>query len=284
MEICWRYEPGRPAPASLPATAEEAVFTLQRGNRAFADLGRGGNDRYVIPVSAQELGMGGAHPQTPIAAVLGCADARVPLELVFSQPANDLFVVRVAGNTLGDPCVGSLDFAIQRLESVRAVAVVGHTGCGALSAAVDAYLTPQHYLELSASLPLRGIVDAVLPAVRGADTVLRGHHGPEVVQRARYREALIDAAVVVNAAVTAEALTRVFAAHLGETLRVVFGVYHLGSRLVGVPDLHADWRHGLIPPPDPDRFEDFVLDVVRSLHVRDLLAQRPTMSSDGSPG
>ena len=72
--------------------------------------------------------------QTPFAALLGCADARVPLELVFSRSANDAFAVRVAGNVLGAECVGSLDFAVTQLPSIRVVAVVGHTGCGAVGA------------------------------------------------------------------------------------------------------------------------------------------------------
>lgn len=246
-----------------PATGEEAVFTLQRGNRFFADLDR--TQKCVIPVSAEELGFGGEHPQAPMAAVLGCADARVPLELVFSQPANDLFVVRVAGNVLGDETLGSLDFAVERLESLRAIAVVGHTGCGAVAAAVDAYLTPQDHLALSARLPLRGIVDAVLPSVRGADVALRGHFGEDVAQRPGFRPALLDAAVVLNAATTAEALARLF----GDRTHVVFGVYHLASRLVGVPDLGREWRHGLFPPPAD--FPQFALDLVRSVHVREVL-------------
>lgn len=261
MEITWRVEPGEQLPA--PATPEEAVFTLQRGNRFFADLDRTGS--CVIPVSAEELGFGGMHPQAPMAAVLGCADARVPLELVFSQPANDLFVVRVAGNVLGDETLGSLDFAVERLPTLQAVAVVGHTGCGAVAAAVDTYLTPQDHLALSARLPLRGIVDAVLPSVRAADVALRGHFGPEVGDRPGFRAALLDTAVVLNAATTAEGLTRIFD---GRT-HVVFGVYHLESRLVGMPDLGRDWRHGLFAPPAD--FEEFAVDLVRSVHVREVL-------------
>jgi carbonic anhydrase len=167
--------------------------------------------------------------------------------------------------------VGSLDFAAQRLESVRTIGVVGHTGCGAVAAAVDAYLTPQHYLALSANLPLRGIVDAVLPCVRSADAALRAHFGDAAVDREGFREALVDVTVVVNAAVTAEALTRLFADRLGERLGVVFGVYDLESRLVGVPDEQQPWRQGLLAPAGRDEIQDFVMGVVRSQHVRALL-------------
>lgn len=249
------------------------MFLLQRGNRVFADLGEDPDQRYVIPVSAHELGLGGDHPQTPIAAVLGCADARVPLELLFLQPANDLFVVRVAGNVLGDSCMGSLDFAAERIESLRAVAVVGHTGCGAVAAAVDAYLTPQHYLALSANLPLRGIIDTVLPSVRGADVALRGHFGEDVAQRPTFRRALEDVTVLINAATTAEALTRLLSDRLGERLGVRFGVYDLASRLVGTSDLGDDWRAGLFEPPALEGMAQFAVDVVRSVRVREVLGQ-----------
>lgn len=249
---------------------------LHMGNLAFADLGRAGDgSRFVIPVSAEELGLG-ASPgepiaQTPMAVVLGCADARVPLELIFSQSANDLFVVRVAGNILGADCVGSMDYAVTQLNSVRLLAAVGHTGCGAVQAAVGAYLEPQTYLRLSANLPLRRIVDTIMPAVRGADLALREHYGPQVAQREGFFPALIDAAVVLNAAVAADAMQRIFAEHLGERLGVAFGVYDLTTRLVGLPDLQMDWRHGLFPPPSREEMPEFVDAVVRSLHIRGVL-------------
>ena len=80
-----------------------------------------------------------------------------------------------------------------------------------------------------------------------------------------------DAAVVVNAAIAADAMQRIFAEHLGERLGAAFGVYDLASRLVGLPDLHLDWRHGLFPPPPEEQMPGFVDAVVRSLHIRALL-------------
>ncbi len=271
IEIVYQYDPASAAVTSNPATADEAVFTLQRGNRAFADLTREGSQRYVIPVSAAEIGLG-VHAQAPIAAVLGCADARVPLELVFSQPANDMFVVRVAGNVLEGACVGSLDYAISALPSVRVLAVVGHTGCGAVKAAVDAYLDPRTYLALSANLPLRAVVDALMAAVRGADSALRERYGHSRSEQPGYYEALLDTSVTLNAAVAADAVRRMFAERLGEQLTVVFGVYDLASRLVGVPHTQLAWRQGLFPPPTPASMAEFIDEVVRSLRVQELLA------------
>lgn len=271
IEIVYQYDPDNEPDHTVPATAAEAVFTLQRGNRAFADVAREGAQRYVIPVSAAEIGIG-VNPQTPIAAVLGCADARVPLELVFSQPANDMFVVRVAGNVLDVACVGSLDYAINHLPTLRTLAVVGHMGCGAVKASVDAYLDPRTYLGLSANLPLRAVVDGLMATVRGADNALRERYGHARDQQPGYYEALLDTTVVLNAAVAADALRQMFAEYLGEQLGVVFGVYDLGSRLVGIPHTQLAWRQGLFEPPAKADMATFADDLVQSLRVQESLA------------
>lgn len=274
IEICWRYDENQSVPPD-PATAQEALFTLRSGNAAFADLGRTtGDHRYVIPVSAGELGFGDdtgrAPQQTPFAAVLGCADARVPLEMVFSQPANEMFVVRVAGNVTDSACVGSLDYAITQLPSLRVIAVVGHTGCGAVRATADAYLDPDVYLGMAGNLPLRSLVDALMPAVRAADHALRERHGHERAERAGYYNALVDVAVVVNAATGALSMRNIFSRHLSEALDVHFGVYDLATRLIGLPDAVEAWRPGLAAPPTA--MDRFVRSVVDSQHVVALLS------------
>ena len=83
--------------------------------------------------------------------MLGCADARVPVELLFAEGPNDLFVVRVAGNGLGDDVLGSLTYAVEHLtSSLRTIVVLGHSQCGAVSAAVDVHLQPGGYLGVMA--------------------------------------------------------------------------------------------------------------------------------------
>jgi carbonic anhydrase len=74
--------------------------------------------------------------QKPFAAVLGCSDSRVPPELVFDQGFGALFVIRVAGNVIGTDVLGSLQYAYHHLH-VPLVAVLGHEGCGAVSAALE---------------------------------------------------------------------------------------------------------------------------------------------------
>ena len=72
--------------------------------------------------------------QAPGAAVLGCADSRVPVESIFDQSVGDLFVVRTAG-TLYSPCAaGSLDYAVKHLK-VKVLILLGHSACGAVKAA-----------------------------------------------------------------------------------------------------------------------------------------------------
>src|SRR5262249_33277380 len=108
----------------------------------------GEEPRYVVQCNGLEVGMlrkqGGIPKQAPFAVVVGCSDARVPTEMLFGQGFNDLFVIRVAGNVLGDVCLGSIDFAVEaRGERVKVLVVLGHSGCGAVTGAVDAYLRPR---------------------------------------------------------------------------------------------------------------------------------------------
>ena len=76
-----------------------------------------GEPRYVVQCNGLEVGMNRARGevprQAPFAVVVGCSDARVPIEMLFGQGFNDLFVIRVAGNVLGDVCMGSIEFAAQ---------------------------------------------------------------------------------------------------------------------------------------------------------------------------
>lgn len=101
-----------------------------------------------------------AAAQAPFAIVLGCADSRVPPEVVFDRGLGDLFVVRVAGNIASDDAIGSIEYALEHFHC-GLVMVLGHERCGAVSAAVDA--------AKSGTMPggfVGGIVAAIEPAVR----------------------------------------------------------------------------------------------------------------------
>lgn len=73
--------------------------------------------------------------QHPFACILGCADSRVPAELLFDQGLGDLFTVRAVGEVLDDAVVGSIEYAVEHLH-VPLVVVLGHSGCGAVKAAI----------------------------------------------------------------------------------------------------------------------------------------------------
>jgi carbonic anhydrase len=216
-----------------PATAGDAVARLLDGNRRFQ-------------AQTANCNCPGPHPhpaprQAPYGIVLGCSDARVPLELVFGAGPNQLFIVRVAGNVLGDECLGSIEYASHNFgESVRVVAVTGHTGCGAVTAAVDTYLSPKHAVGIAFSRSLRSVVNHILVAVRSAAMSLEQVHGADVLEDPHYREALIELAVPLNAAMTAFQLAQELGTHGGGGPAVVYGVLDTASaRVAGPPDLEG---------------------------------------------
>ncbi len=82
-----------------------------------------------------------APKQAPFAAVLGCADSRVPVEIVFDQGFGDIFVTRVAGNVADPAIIGSLEFGTLVLGA-KVLYVLGHSACGAVSATVKGDAVP----------------------------------------------------------------------------------------------------------------------------------------------
>ncbi|WP_374685855.1 carbonic anhydrase [Promineifilum sp.] len=280
-EIVWQYDETTPHPEVEPDGPTEARRLLMEGNHAFAHFfdeapGPGGLLRHVIPVSRHDLGLGdrpGEAPrQEPFAAVLGCADARVPIELIFGRQANDLFIVRVAGNVLGSECLGSVDYAVNHIGTVKLLAVLGHTGCGAVTAAVDAYLTPAAYLDVATNFPLQSIVSALMAAVRGAAHALNIVYGKQSAELPGYRRALIDLAVIVNAALDASVLAHTYRDTPQRRLEVTFGIYDLVQRVVGLPAPDAGWAAGLADPPaDRDELAAFGRRMAASSYVRGLL-------------
>ena len=279
IEIVYRCEAADPEVQPRPADPEAARARLDAGNREFAgllaDLGRGvGVARRVVEVDPRDFGLlahsHSAMRQHPFAAVLGCSDARVPVELVFNEGPNDLFVVRVAGNGLGDEVVGSLRYAVDHLHgSLRLVVVLGHSGCGAVSAAVDVFLAPRGYLSLVTTHALRGVIDRLLLVVHASALQLDRVHGANVTSRPGYRDALIEMAVAGNAALSAHAIARELRRH---ALATVWGVYPIGQhRIWAVKPGQDDWRGLAVAPSDQTEFADLGLALAASERVTALL-------------
>ncbi|MFM6307336.1 MAG: carbonic anhydrase, partial [Dolichospermum sp.] len=117
-------------PNPNPVSTEEAKRKLIEGNRRFVNQNR------QYPNQSKRRLQSLSKKQYPYAAILGCADSRVPPEIIFDQGFGDLFVVRVAGNIASDEAIGSLEYATTALGT-QLIVVLGHKGCGAVSAAFD---------------------------------------------------------------------------------------------------------------------------------------------------
>ncbi|MEM2109952.1 MAG: carbonic anhydrase [Candidatus Odinarchaeota archaeon] len=103
-----------------------------------------------------------SHEQNPIAAVLGCSDSRVPPEHIFDKGLGELFVIRTAGHVVGEFEIGSLEYACKHLK-IPLILVLGHTGCGAVKAAVSGVKE-----EGGLNAVIDGIKPAVVKALTGA--------------------------------------------------------------------------------------------------------------------
>jgi len=146
---------------------------------------RDGNRRFVAEVRSQdalpsrdrriELAAG----QEPFAAILGCSDSRVPVEIVFDQGLGDLFVIRVAGNIVAPSQVGSVEFAAERFGT-RLVVVLGHSNCGAIGATLEQLQRPKE----NQSHNLHSIVDLIRPSVEGLLATELKHDRDELVHQA----------------------------------------------------------------------------------------------------
>jgi len=282
VEIIYRYGAEGETVRPRPVDSNAARHRLDEGSRAFAALieslaDESGKASRVIQVDPQDLGLvagsAAAPKQRPFAAMLGCSDARVPIELIFNEGPNDLFVIRVAGNGLGNEVLGSLKYAVEHLGgSLKLVVVLGHSGCGAVSAAVDAFLEPARYLPLATSHALRSIVDRLLVVVQTSAKKLLETFGSDVTRKPGYREALIELSIVTNAALAAYTVQREMGSGAPGGLRAVYGVYLIGSRQVWAPHRGATAWTGLADPPsDLADFVEFGNAVVRSARISSLL-------------
>ena len=290
FELIYCFDATQTRPHPIPRTAEEACRLLVQGNRDFAemtDAHHAGKKTRVIPFDPQAFGWGvgdeSAPAQVPFAAVLGCADARVPPEMVFSKGCNELFVVRVAGNVLGRECRGSLRYAASHFSAtLKLLVVLAHAQCGAVREAVNLYLEPRRYLDIATDYSIRSIVDQIQVAVRVAAMSLETLYGLEVVRKPECLAALLEAAVVLNAAWSAYCLRQEFQTQFPE-LGVVFGAYDLVTRHVRLPlsppgELTEE-EQGLFPPPeDVEGFRQLALRICSGKLVQSFLEPCTTLS------
>ena len=178
---------------------------------------RDGNLRYAANQPEQKDFSSGraarATAQYPIAAILSCADSRVSPELVFDQGPGELFVVRVAGNCHNADILASLEYGVEFL-GIPLIAVLGHTGCGAVGAAIKV-------MKQDAKLPghLPDLVRSIKPAVVLAEK----RHGGDLLENAIVENVRRNVAALKRAT---PVLAQAFEA---KRIDVVGGVYDLAT-------------------------------------------------------
>lgn len=166
-------------------SSTEALQELKLGNQRFlSDTASRGK-----LTSEQRRALAASHH--PFAVILGCADSRVPAELIFDQGFGDLFVIRVAGNIAAPSQIGSVEFATQRLGA-RLVVVLGHTHCAAVEATLNQLRDPGENLSQH--------LEVIVQRIRPAFGELLETHGEADSQ------SLLDAAVRANIQHTVEQL------------------------------------------------------------------------------
>lgn len=138
-----RISANEDSPAGI--SPDRALQKLMDGNKRFVEEKRTYPDQNRVRLAEVAKG------QHPFAIVLGCADSRVPAEILFDQGIGDIFDVRVAGNITDDVVLGSIEYAAEHL-GVPVIVVLGHEGCGAVKAALEGKPVPGHIGSLLAAI------------------------------------------------------------------------------------------------------------------------------------
>ena len=188
------------ASAQTQEKGEDPLVKLKEGNQRFV------TGKTIRPNQDFERLKLVADGQKPFAIVVGCSDSRVPSEIIFDQGLGDLFIVRTAGQVSSYASWGSIEFA-NVILGAKLIVVLGHTKCGAVSAACKVPEVPGHIVTL---------INAIRPAAEEAHK----HGGDEV-----------ENAVKINVAMQVEQLQKLEpvlskAVKKGE-LKVVGAVYDL---------------------------------------------------------
>jgi len=193
---------------------DDVLRGLVTGNQRFASGGAAG------PRRRPEDFLALAEGQTPLAVIVGCADSRVPPEVIFDQGVGDLFVVREAGNVISGAGVvvkGSIEYAVAEL-GVPVVVVLGHSSCGAIKAALQ-------HIEKNDALP--GAIGELVKVLRPVAVSVKGKPGNPLDNAIR---ANVDAGVQ-----RLKTLQPILAPAVAQQrLRIVGGVYDLKTGQVSI--------------------------------------------------
>jgi carbonic anhydrase len=195
-----------PVLAQSKLTPDAALQELMDGNRRFTS-GQLVSCQQDLAILKQNT----VEKQEPFAAVLSCADSRVPVELVFDQSIGHVFVTRVAGNVVTPEIIASLEYGAAVLGT-KVIMVMGHANCGAVKATIQAKEVP-------------GQISALYP-----------HIQPAIDQAGPNLEAASKANAKIQAALLRQASTVVAGLVKEGKLKVVAGYYDVASGVATVLD------------------------------------------------
>jgi len=185
--------------AQTTLSPDAALRQLVEGNQRFASSQLTSIEHDLAILKERTVGK-----QEPFAAVLACADSRVPVELVFDQTIGHIFVTRVAGNVVTPEIIGSLEYGVAVL-GVKALLVLGHSSCGAVKAAMKADVVP-------------GQISTLYPHLR-----------PAVEQSGGNLDKAIEASAKIQAELLRTSSTVIRDTVRAGKLRVESGVYDLAT-------------------------------------------------------
>ena len=143
-------------PADLQ-TPDEVLEHLKDGNERFVR----GEPRFAVVCKEKLADL--ARAQRPYATIVGCSDSRVAPELIFDAGLGELFIIRVAGNVISREVMGSLQYAAVHLGTPLFV-VLGHEGCGAVTAALDAI-----HRGVQQQSHIQHLLDTIIPGLVGIE-------------------------------------------------------------------------------------------------------------------
>ena len=188
-----------PVSAQSTLTPDAALGELLAGNKRFT-TGKMTHHEHDLAILKQNT----VAKQEPFAAVLSCADSRVPVELLFDQSIGHIFVARVAGNVITPEIVASLEYGAAVLGT-KVLLVMGHAGCGAVKATIEGKEVP-------------GQISALFPHIR-----------PAVDQAGDNLEAATKANARIQAALLRESSTVIAALVKAGKLKVAAAYYDIAN-------------------------------------------------------
>ncbi len=258
----WTWGLSTPATSGV-SSPDEALQRLKDGNARFV-AGKCTHPR----MDAARLVETSEKGQNPFATVITCSDSRVPVEAIFDQGIGDVFVIRVAGNVCHVDEAGSAEYGVDHLGTPLLV-VLGHTGCGAVTAVVTG-------AELHGNIP--ALVDSIGPAVKKAATLNPHLSGAELVPEAIKANCWQSIEDLLKASPAARELVK------AGKLKIVAAIYNIRTGTVGWLGTHPEQERLLAATTGPAETKPPVKGVPETKSTATSPATRPPAGAAPAEG